>query len=300
MKCDLTIIGGGPAGLAASIYAASEGLHTVIIESHKVGGQASNSSRIANYPGFAKGISGGDLTSRAQRQARGFGVEFLTGKAVALATDGPTKLVQLQGGEVHICRAILLCTGVQYRKLDVPGVETFGVFYGANPHEAPSYSGKQVVVVGGANSAGQAAVHLAKYASGVTVLSRSALDKSMSAYLISELRAAANVHIEEGLTIKSILPQGLLQHLTLSDGRELLTSGVFVFIGAQPLTGWMPLNKDDKGFVLTGNQSMLPLETSVPGVFAAGDVRAASIKRVATAVGEGATAITQVHHYLSS
>lgn len=296
--CDLCVIGGGPAGLAASIYAASEGLHTVIIESHKVGGQAGNSSKIANYPGFSKGISGGDLTARAQKQARSFGVQFLTGKAVALASDGRTRLVQLQGGQVHECRALLLCTGVQYRKLDVPGVETFGVFYGSNPHEAAAYAGKHVVVVGGANSAGQAAVHLAKWASDVTILSRSELTKSMSAYLIDELHAASNVHLEEGATMRSIAPAGLGQLVTLNDSRELHSSGIFVFIGAEPLTGWMALQKDDKGFIQTGLAG-LPLETSMAGVFAAGDVRASSIKRVATAVGEGASAVTQVHHYLA-
>lgn len=299
--CELTIIGGGPAGLAASIYAASEGLATTIIESVRIGGQASHSSKIANYPGFAKGISGADLAARVYKQAKGFGVRFITGKCVALASDGQVKLVQLESGEVLQCKAVLLSTGVNYRKLAVPGIESFGVFYGANPHEALTYAGKHVVVIGGANSAGQAAVHFAQCgALLVTILSRSALDKSMSAYLVNELRNQRNVKVIEGVTLSNVQAAGLEQELSLSDGSALRSAGVFVFIGAEPRTGWMPLSKDEKGFVLTGAAQPFPLQTSLDGVFAAGDVRAQSIKRVATAVGEGATAITQIHHYLNN
>lgn len=299
-SCDLTVVGGGPAGLAASIYAASEGLRCTVVESAKVGGQASHSSKIANYPGFVGGISGADLAARAHKQAKQFGVRFLNGNCVALASDGATKLVQLATGEVLQCKSILLCTGVQYRKLDVPGIASFGVFYGANPNEAPSYAGKRVVVVGGANSAGQAAVHFSKWCREVVVLSRSVLSKSMSAYLISELHKCSNVMVKEGTTLAAVNTAGLEQDVLLNDGSTLRTSGLFVFIGAEPLTGWMPIAKTTQGFVLTGERTAAPLETSLSGIFAAGDVRSASIKRVATAVGEGASAITQIHHYLNA
>jgi len=299
--CDLMIVGGGPAGLAASVYAASEGLSTTIVERARVGGQAGTSSKIANYLGFPGGVSGDALTRRAARQARQFGVRFVTDSVVAIAADGAANLIQLASGRVEVCRCVLVCIGVQYRRLDVPGVDTFGVFYGANPHEAHSYAGKRVAVVGGANSAGQAAVHFAKCGClEVIVLTRSALEKSMSSYLITELHAHANIFVREGAEIASITrARSAEQTVVLKNGTVLDTAGVFIFIGAEPKTSWVPVEKDARGFLLTGADKR-PNETSLPGVFAAGDVRAASIKRVATAVGEGAGTIPQVHSYLAA
>lgn len=300
-NCDLMIVGGGPAGLAASVAAASEGLRTTVIEKTKVGGQASTSSKIANYLGFPGGVSGEALTRKAAKQARQFGVRFLTDTVTAIAVDGASHMVQLASGKIEVCRAVLVCTGVQYRKLDVPGIDTFGVFYGSNPHEAPAYAGKRVVVIGGANSAGQAAVHFCKWCSDVVVLSRSALSKGMSSYLISELRSQPNLRVLEGAEILAVQPAPTKpweQHILLKDGTSLECAGIFIFIGAEPGTGWVPVAKDSKGFLLTGAGAR-PNETSCKGVFAAGDVRAASIKRVATAVGEGAGTIPQVHSYLS-
>lgn len=303
MDCDLFIIGGGPAGLAASVYAATEGLKTTIVERGALGGQAGASSHIANYLGFPKGISGAQLAKRAVTQARACGVSFLSDHVTGLAVDGATKLVQLRSGKIIACRAVLITTGVQYRSLNVPGVNTFGVFYGANPEQAAQWQGKIVSVIGGANSAGQAAVHFAGFCRQVNVLSRSPLDKLMSTYLITEFKSRQNIEVLEGAELASIAPVGACQLLTLKDGREVHTDGTFVFIGAEPKTDWCPVGRDEKGFICTGldvkARTAQPLETSVPGVFAAGDVRKSLIKRVATAVGEGAAAISQIHQYLS-
>lgn len=304
MDCDLFIIGGGPAGLAASVYAATEGLKTTIVERGVLGGQAGASSHIANYLGFPKGISGAQLAKRAVTQARACGVSFISDHVTGLAVDGSRKLVQLRSGRIAACKAVLITTGVQYRQLTIPGIHSFGVFYGANPEQAAQWKGKTVTVIGGANSAGQAAVHFAGYAATVHVLSRSPLDKLMSTYLITEFKQRRNIVVIEGVSIASIASAGAGQELTLSDGRALLTDGTFIFIGAEPKTDWCPVGKDEKGFICTGldvtSRIAQPLETSVPGVFAAGDVRKSLIKRVATAVGEGAAAIAQIHQYLAA
>jgi len=300
--CDLIIIGGGPAGLAASVYAATEGLRVVVVERSSLGGQAGTSARIINFLGFPKGISGADLTQRAALQARRAGVEFLVDNVVALADDGQHKLVQFKSGVIRACRAVLLATGVQYRKLGIPGVDCFGVFYGSNPHEAPSYLGKRVAIVGGANSAGQAASNFARYAREVLVLSRSPLVKSMSTYLVREL-SQSNVTVREGVELSTVELKLAQQVLTLSDGSAELVDAVHIFIGAEPSTSWLHCGKDDKGFILTGHElpkATFSLETSLSGVFAAGDVRRSSIKRVGAAVGEGAAAIVQIHSYLAA
>lgn len=301
MSCDLLVIGGGPAGLAASVYAASEGLRTTIIERSALGGQASTSSKIANYLGFPSGVSGADLAKRAVRQAKQFGVNCINDAVVGMAPDGAFRLVQRASGVVTRCKACLITTGVRYRTLSVPGIQTFGVFYGANPHEAPSYAGKRVVIVGGANSAGQSAVCFAAHAADVVVLSRSPLVKSMSKYLIDEITAQPNIRVLEGAELAEVVSSAddPRKHVLLKDGRDITNvSGVFIFIGAEPATDWMPVAKDSRGFILTGEAGRLPFETSLPGVFAAGDVRSKSIKRVATAVGEGAAALSHIHTYL--
>lgn len=302
MDCDLIIVGGGPAGLAASVYAQSEGLATTVVERGQLGGQAGTSSHIANYLGFPNGISGQQLAERAVKQARKFGVLFEQDSVTGLAVDGVHKLVQFASGRIRVCKAVLLASGVQYRRLTVPGINCFGVFYGSNPREVAQWTGKRVVVVGGANSAGQAAVALAGYASHVTMLSRSPLVKSMSQYLAHLIVAHTNIEVLEGAELAQIIPVATGQALTLADGRTLTSDAVFVFIGAEPKTDWLPVQKDSKGFVLTGldlGAGAQPLETSLAGVFCAGDVRHSTIKRVATAVGEGAAAIAQIHQYLA-
>lgn len=303
-QCDLLIVGGGPAGLAASVLAASEGLRTTIIEPKMLGGQASSSARIANYLGFPGGITGAQLAARAVRQAKQFGVRVLQDAVVAMAADGAKRLLQLASGQLAVCKTAVLATGVAYRRLDVPGVERFGVFYGANPHEAPAYAGKRVVVVGGANSAGQAAWNFARHASDVVVLARSPLAKGMSAYLVQELLSQPNVRVFEGAEVKAIVACSdapSANDVLLKDGTVLpCCAGIFIFIGADPKVGWAAVEKDQKGYIHTGGDSRLPFETSMPGVFAAGDVRSSTVpKRVSTAVGEGVTAIAQVHSYLA-
>jgi len=299
-ECDLVIIGGGPAGLAASIYASTEGLRTTIIERGRLGGQAGSSAHIANYLGFPKGISGADLARKAVAQARNYGVRVEQDNVVAMARDGLRLLIQLASGVVTICRSALIASGVQYRRLTIPGIDSYGVFYGSNPGEAKNYQGKQVAVVGGANSAGQAVVHFSRYAAQVHMLTRSPLAKSMSQYLIDEIAARPNILVREGAEIVACEPRAAQQALTLNDGSSLLVDGVFIFIGALPTTSWAPCAKNAQGFILTGRDGSQLLETSIPGVFAAGDVRESPIKRVATAVGEGAAAIAQVHQFLAS
>lgn len=309
-ECELTIIGAGPAGLAAGVYAASEGLKVTLIERGSLGGQAGTSSKIENYLGFPSGISGTDLTNRAVKQAKKFGVNIITDCACSTALDVDTRLLQLDSGKVISCKAILIATGVQYRTLNIPGAKCFGVFYGANPTEMPHWSGKRVAVLGGANSAGQAARGFGDYGAKVTLMSRSPLSKGMSQYLIDHVTKHERITVMEGFTPTELLSTGKQVICGSCDTEPY--DGVFVFIGAEPKSDWLNVEKDSKGFISTGfsvksqwtmphyTRDPMPLETSIPGIFAAGDVRAGNIKRVATSVGEGAASIAQVHQYLST
>lgn len=293
MDTNLTIIGGGPAGLAAGVYAASEGLKVQIIEKGNLGGQAGTSSKIENYLGFPAGISGTALATKAVKQAKKFGAITIHDCVTALLADGSTKLIQLESGRILSTKAILIACGVQYRTLDIPGIKSFGVFYGANPSQMGEWRNKRVLVIGGANSAGQAARGFAEAGAHVTLVSRSPLAKSMSQYLIDHLTNNPSVSIHEGIIPSEIQrnPYGLrLNNLNEVDG-------IFIFIGAIPYTDWADVEKDSKGFIVTKG---LTLQTSIEGIFAAGDVRSGNIKRVATSVGEGAASIAQIHAYLST
>jgi thioredoxin reductase (NADPH) len=322
---DVIIVGGGPAGLGAAVYAASEGLRTVLVEREAPGGQAGQSSRIENYLGFPDGVSGSQLTDRARRQALKFGAEILTARDVISLDVGPSSRVVrfADGGEVT-AHTVLLATGVSYRKLGVPGCAELtgrGVLYGAAVTEAPQCAGDEVYVVGGANSAGQAAVHLSRHAKRVTLLVRaSGLESSMSYYLIRQIAEIPNIEVRLGAEVTEVHGDGHLERLSVRDRAtghvEALPAGyLFVFIGAAPRTEWLEgsVVRDGRGFVLTGPDLMTEgerpkswpldrdpyfLESSAPGVFAAGDVRANSVKRVASAVGEGAMAIQLLHGYL--
>jgi thioredoxin reductase (NADPH) len=306
-SCDLVIVGGGPAGLAASVYAASEGLSVTLIERGKLGGQAGSSSMIENYLGFPQGISGVDLMARSVRQAKKFGVTIIQDCGCSMAVDHNHRLLQLESGAVVDCKAIVVTTGVQYRALTIPGAKSFGVFYGANPTEMPKWGGKRVAVLGGANSAGQAARGFASQGAKVTLMSRSALTKAMSTYLIEHVTAHQNISVKEGFTPSEFIPKGK----QVGCGDDVF-DGVFVFIGAEPKSEWLDVEKDPKGFINTGfavkaqwdtphyTRDAMPLETSIPGIFAAGDIRSGNIKRVATSVGEGAAVVSQVHQYLST
>ena len=323
---DLIVIGGGPAGLGSAVYGASEGLNTVLVERQATGGQAGQSSRIENYLGFPDGVSGAQLTDRARRQAAKFGAEVLTARdVVALEVRGSARVVKFGDGTEIAAHSVVLATGVAYRSLDAPGVAELagrGVFYGSAATEAPACAGEDVYIVGGANSAGQAAVFFAKHAATVTVLVRGEnLEASMSHYLVKQLDAIENVHVRTGTEVAEACGDGHLQRLVLSDRNsgEKQTVGagsMFVFIGAAPRTEWLDgvIERDARGFVRTGpdlvvngspppgwtlDRSPYHLESSVPGVFVAGDVRAESVKRVASAVGEGAMAVTLVHRYLA-
>jgi thioredoxin reductase (NADPH) len=306
-EVDLLVIGGGPAGLGAAVYGASEGLDTLVVESTVLGGQAGTSRRIENYLGFPAGISGTELTSRAITQARKFRARSATPyRATSLEPGEDFHRVQLEGEVEIAARAVLIATGAEYRRLPVAGLEEFegfSVFYAAGPPEAQLCGGSRVGVVGGGNSAGQAAVWLARGGALVTLLHRRAdLQETMSTYLIEELdrygvavrgrSEIAELHGEDGQ----------LEAVTLSDGTELPLSFLFLFLGAAPCTQWLGecIARDEKGFVLTGEDAGADglLETSVPGVYAAGDVRSGSIKRCATAVGEGATVVRFVHEHL--
>jgi thioredoxin reductase (NADPH) len=318
---DLVIVGGGPAGLAAAVYGGSEGLRTVLVEREAPGGQAGQSSRIENYLGFPAGLSGSDLARRATDQARRLGAELLTVQdAVKLRAEGAGRFVDLTGGGTLSANTVLVASGVSYRQMDAPGFSDFtgaGVYYGAAMTEARSCADQHVVVIGGANSAGQAAVYFSGYASRVTMLVRApSLTKSMSYYLIEQLAALPNVEIRTGTKALGAAGDGRLREIRVQgpEGESALedVDACFVFIGAAPRTGWLEgvLARDERGFVLAGpdarndgwplRRDPYVLETSVPGVFVAGDVRARSIKRVASAVGEGSMAVSLIHEYLAS
>jgi thioredoxin reductase (NADPH) len=318
---DVVVVGAGPAGLAAAVYGASEGLRTALLEREAFGGQAGTSSLIRNYLGFPRGVSGAELAGRAYEQARMFGTQFVYGNpATSLATDGELRIVGLQDGSAVTSRAVVIATGVSYRRLAVPELESLagaGVFYGAATTEARALAGKRAFVVGGGNSAGQAALHMSTYAQHVTILVRSAsLAASMSQYLIREIEAAPNIDVRYRTEIAGggggdgRLEQLRLRHRDTGDTQTEPADGLFVLIGAQPFTGWLPetVGRDQWGYILTGpdlaerwtlQRKPYLLETSTPGVFAVGDVRHGSVKRVASAVGDGSIAIRLAHDYLA-
>jgi thioredoxin reductase (NADPH) len=317
---DLVIVGGGPAGLAAAVYGASEGLRTIMVEREAPGGQAGMSSRIENYLGFPAGLSGSDLTRRATDQARRLGAELLTLQDTArLRVAGAGRIVELSDGGTLSASTVLIASGVSYRQLDCPGFPELtgqGIYYGAAVTEARSCADQHVVVIGGANSAGQAAVYFSKYANRVTLLVRGdSLARSMSHYLIEQIQALGNVEVRTRAEAVAAEGDGRLQALRIrgADGSETVENvdACFVFIGARPLTEWLTgvVARDERGYILAGldaksdrwplSRDPFPLETSVPGVFVAGDVRARSIKRVASAVGEGSMAVSLVHQYLA-
>jgi thioredoxin reductase (NADPH) len=322
---DLIVVGGGPAGLGAAVYGASEGLRTVLVEREATGGQAGQSSRIENYLGFPDGVSGGQLADRARRQAAKFGAEMLlTRDCVALEAHGSKRVLRFADGSSIAAHAVVLATGVSYRSLAVAGADDLtgrGVYYGSAMTEAQECADRKVFIVGGANSAGQAAVFFARYASSVHLLVRGpSLEASMSHYLIEQLAGINTVHVHTCTTVAEAHGTDHLEQLTLQDARtrERQTypaSHLFVFIGGAPRTDWLDgaVVRDDRGFIPTGPELLEDgrrphgwpldrdpyfLESSLPGVFVAGDVRADSVKRVASAVGEGAMAVTLVHRYL--
>jgi thioredoxin reductase (NADPH) len=320
---DLIIIGAGPAGLAAAVYGASEGLRTLVIEDEAPGGQAGSSSRIENYLGFPEGLSGQQLADRATIQARRLGAELLTQKAVGIRTENNYHIVCLADGREVSCHACLIATGVNYRRLNTPGVERLtgaGVYYGAAMTEAMSCTNESVYLVGGANSAGQAAMYFSKYAKEVVMLVRGeSLKSSMSKYLIDQIAATSNIRVRTCCQVVEALGGDRLSCLRLCgpDGEETVqANGLFIFIGAAPNTDWLPsaIMRDANGFLLSGrdlkvdgkmpaswtqNREPYLLETSVPGIFVAGDVRHGSIKRVASSVGEGSISVQFVHQYLA-
>ena len=320
---DLIIVGAGPAGLAAAVYGASEGLKTLIVEPEAPGGQAGTTSKIENYLGFPAGITGADMGRRAYIQATRFGAEFVTQRATGLRVDGQYRFLCLADGREVSSHVILLAPGVQYRKLEIPGSDRLagrGIYYGAALVEAASCKGEDVFVVGGANSAGQAALHFSKYARSVAMLVRGkGLAATMSKYLIDEIERTSNIEVRPGTQVLEAFGDEHLERLRLRgpEGEvEVPASSLFVFIGAAPRTDWLPpsILRDDKGFLLAGpdlrldgkmapewkeNREPFLLESSVPGVFVAGDVRHGSVKRVASAVGEGSIAVQFVHQYLA-
>ena len=318
---DLVIVGGGPAGLAAAVYGASEGLRTVMVEREAPGGQAGQSSRIENYLGFPNGLSGSELAQRATTQARRLGAELLSvSDVVSLKVEGAGRIVELAGGVQLSANTVLVASGVSYRMMPAPGFADFtgaGVYYGAALTEARSCEEQHVVVIGAANSAGQAAVHFAGYASRVTMLVRGAsLERSMSAYLIDQIERLKNIEVlTRTEAVQAEGDNGRLKRLRLrgpeGDERVEDVDACFVFIGAAPRTDWLDgvVARDERGFILAGPEARAhgwplqreprTLETSVPGVFVAGDVRARSIKRVASAVGEGSMAVSLIHEYLA-
>ncbi|HEU5158443.1 MAG TPA: FAD-dependent oxidoreductase [Streptosporangiaceae bacterium] len=322
---DLIVVGGGPAGLGAAVYGASEGLRTVLVEKKATGGQAGQSSRIENYLGFPDGVSGAQLTDRARRQALKFGAEVLTARGVVgLEARGSARVVRFADGGELAAHAVVLATGVMYRALEAQGCAELtgrGVYYGSAATEAQSCEGEDVYVVGGANSAGQAAVFFSRHARSVHLVVRGKeLEQSMSHYLIEQIRAIDNIHVRLRTTVTAAHGEQHLERLSLCDQAggttETVPAGhMFVFIGAAPHTDWLDgsVERDAHGFIRTGpdllaegrrpagwslDRDPLYLESSIPGVFVAGDVRAQSVKRVASAVGEGAMAVTMVHRYL--
>ncbi len=323
---DLAIVGGGPAGLAAAVYGASEGLHTVMIEREAPGGQAGMSSRIENYLGFPNGLSGGDLARRAVVQAKRFGVEILAPQSAdAVRAEGPYRIIKLADGSEISCHALMIATGVQWRRLDAPGIDRLqgaGVYYGGGTTEALSCTGEIVYVVGGANSAGQAAMNFAKYADRVVILVRGeSLSSTMSQYLIDQIKETLNIQLWAHASVAEAHGETHLEEISVlcTDTGKLErvpASSMFIFIGALPRTDWLGtlVERDERGFILTGpdlirdgqhpkgwalDRDPFLLETNVPGIFAVGDVRHGSVKRVASGVGEGSVAVQFIHQYLS-
>ena len=323
---DLAIVGGGPAGLAAAVYGASEGLHTVMVEREAPGGQAGMSSRIENYLGFPAGLSGGDLTRRAVVQAKRFGVEILAPQeALGVRTEGPYRIIKLADGNEISCHALMIATGVQWRKLEAPGIDQLqgaGVYYGGGATEALSCKGEKVYVVGGANSAGQAAMNFAKYAERVVMLVRGdSLASTMSQYLIDQIKETPNIQIWAHASVAEVHGDSHLEEISVlctdtAKVERVPASSMFIFIGALPRTDWLGglIERDERGFILTGadlvkagehpkgwalDRDPFLLETNVPGIFAVGDVRHGSVKRVASGVGEGSVAVQFIHQYLS-
>lgn len=323
---DLAIVGGGPAGLAAAVYGASEGLHTVMIEREAPGGQAGMSSRIENYLGFPTGLSGGDLARRAVVQAQRFGVEILSPQEVtAVRTEGPYRILKLADANELSCHALMIATGVQWRRLDAPGVDKLqgaGVYYGGGATEALSCKGEVIYVVGAANSAGQAAMNFAKYADRVVILVRGeSLSSTMSRYLIDQIQQTPNIQLWMHASVAEVHGKSHLEEISVlcsdtSKIERVPASAMFIFIGALPQTDWLGdlVERDERGFILTGpdlirngdrprgwalDRDPFLLETNIPGVFAVGDVRHGSVKRVASGVGEGSVAVQFIHQYLS-
>ncbi len=323
---DLAIVGGGPAGLAAAVYGASEGLHSVMVEREAPGGQAGMSSRIENYLGFPAGLSGGDLMRRAVVQAKRFGVEILAPQeAVGVRTEGPYRIIKLADGNEISCHALMIATGVQWRRLEAPGIDRLqgaGVYYGGGATEALSCKGEKVYVVGGANSAGQAAMNFAKYAERVVMLVRGdSLASTMSQYLIDQIKETPNIQIWAHASVAEVHGETHLEEVSVlctdtNKVERVPASSMFIFIGALPRTDWLAgvIERDERGFILTGSDLVKAgehpkgwsldrdpflLETNVPGIFAVGDVRHGSVKRVASGVGEGSVAVQFIHQYLS-
>ena len=323
---DLAIVGGGPAGLAAAVYGASEGLHTVMIEREAPGGQAGMSSRIENYLGFPMGLSGGDLARRAVVQAQRFGVEILAPQeAVGVRIEGSYRFIKLADGSEISCHALMIATGVQWRRLEAPGIDRLqgaGVYYGGGATEALSCKGEIVYVIGGANSAGQAAMNFAKYAERVVIVVRgSSLSSTMSQYLIDQIKETPNIQIWPNASVSEAHGETHLEEISFfapirARSSACRRAAMFIFIGALPRTDWLAgvVERDDRGFILTGpdlirdgqrpkgwalDRDPFLLETNVPGLFAVGDVRHGSVKRVASGVGEGSVAVQFIHQYLS-
>ena len=323
---DLAIVGGGPAGLAAAVYGASEGLHTVMIEREAPGGQAGMSSRIENYLGFPTGLSGGDLARRAVVQAQRFGVEILAPQeALSVRIEGPYRFIKLADGNEISCHALMIATGVQWRRLDAPGIDRLqgaGIYYGGGATEALSCKGEIVYVIGGANSAGQAAMNFARYAERVFIVVRGAsLSSTMSQYLIDQIKETPNIQIWPHASVSETHGDTHLEEISFlcadtNKMERVPATAMFIFIGALPQTDWLAgiVERDERGFLLTGpdlirdgqrpkgwilDRDPFLLETNVPGIFAVGDVRHGSVKRVASSVGEGSVAVQFIHQYLS-